>query len=133
MIFGLTEEKFWRCGKFYSSFFLQSINILLYRGVDIDYAEECIKNLNSPSDSFISDFTKCLQMHLFDSLNKWAEIDKREEIETKLPFRVNYDLNYRDFLKCLTPQNLSVRFSKKILNQIFCLRQYLFFLFIFTR
>ena len=84
MIIGLQDSRIWREGKFMNTFFRKAMQILIYNGADVDYAEKCVRDFNSPSDELLNKIYSGLLLHCIDSLNKWAEIDKRDEIEAKL-------------------------------------------------
>ena len=109
MIIGLHEERFWQEGKFMSSFFRKDMNIYIYSGADVPYAEACIKDFNSPSQELLSSICDALYLHCNDSLNLWAEIDKREDIEKAMCTELSPDMDRSRLLKCLRPVTLSVR------------------------
>ncbi|MBQ3948264.1 MAG: hypothetical protein II656_07075 [Ruminococcus sp.] len=111
MIIGLQDSRFWREGKFMNTFFRKAMQILIYNGADVDYAEKCVRDFNSPSDELLNKIYSGLLLHCIDSLNKWAEIDKRDEIEAKLNMEISPFMDASKLVKCLTPANLSVRES----------------------
>ena len=112
MIIGLHEERFWQEGKFMSTFFRKDMKVFIYSGADIPYAEACIKDFNSPSQELLDNICEVLYLHCTDSLNLWAEIDKRDEIERAMATALTPDMDRSKLLKCLKPSVLSVRESQ---------------------
>ncbi|HRR75444.1 MAG TPA: hypothetical protein P5191_01335 [Ruminococcus sp.] len=111
MIIGLHEERFWHEGKFMSTFFRKDMKVYIYSGADTPYAEECIKDFNAPSQELLDDISEALYLHCADSLNLWAEIDKRDEIEKTMAVEFAPCMDKSKLLKCLRPSVLSVRES----------------------
>lgn len=111
MIIGLHEERFWQEGKFVSTFFRKDMKIYIYSGAGISYAEECIKDFNSLSQELLEQVYEALYLHCVDSLNLWAEIDKREEIEKSMSIEIAPDMDKSKLMDCLRPVTLSVRES----------------------
>ena len=112
MIIGLQPGKFWDEGKFMCSLFRKDMKIYIYFGADIDYAEACIKEFNALSKEALNEICTGAVRYCIDSLNNWAEIDKRDEIEAKMSVEITPDMPPEKILKCMTPVSMSVRPSE---------------------
>ena len=112
MIIGLQPGKFWDEGKFMCSLFRRDMKIYIYSGADIDYAEACIKEFNSLSKEALAEICSGALRYCIDSLNSWAEIDKRDEIEAKMSVQVTPDMPPEKILICIKPVSMSVRPSE---------------------
>ena len=109
MIIGLQPGKFWDEGKFMCSLFRRDMKIYIYSGADTDYAEACIRDFNSTSEELLKWICEAAVRYCTYSLNKLAEIDKREETEAKMAVQLTPDMPPEKILKCLTPLSMSVR------------------------
>ncbi len=109
MIAAITEGRFWKEGKFISTLFRRDMKVLIYNGADVEYAELCVNDFNDLSDRLVEKMCRAAVLYCFTSLNSWAEIDKRDEIEAKLNVPLSPDMPPENILKCLRPVILSVR------------------------
>ena len=112
MIINIQPGKFWDEGKAVSTLFRRDISVYIYSGADKEYAEKCLRDFNSMPDELISDICRAAIKFCFSSMNRWAEIDKREDVEKALPIVLSPDMPERDILKCIKPLTLSVRESE---------------------
>lgn len=112
MIIGLHPGKFWDEGKFMCSLFRRDMKIYIYSGADTNYAEACIKELNSMPEKLLGEICRKAVRYCTDSLNRWAEIDKRGEIEAKMSVQITPDMPSERILRCITPVSMSVRPSE---------------------
>lgn len=112
MIAGITEGRFWSEGKFVCSPFRRDMKVLIYSSADKDYAELCVRDFNNISGELLGRLCRAAVLYCFASLNSWAEIDKRDEIEAKLSVPLTPDMPPEKILNCLRPVILSVRESQ---------------------
>ena len=112
MIIGLQPGKFWDEGKFMCSLFRRDMKIYIYPGADKDYAEACIKELNSMPKELLGEICRKAVIYCTECLNLWAEIDKRDEIEAKMSVKPVPDMPPEKILQCITPVSMSVRESE---------------------
>ena len=112
MIVALQEGRFWSEGKFVSTMFRRDMKVLIYNGADKDYAELCVKDFNNMSPELTEHILRSAYSYCLECLNRWAEIDKRDEIESAMSVDVSPDMAPEKLLKCMTPLTLSVRESQ---------------------
>lgn len=112
MIIGLKDGRFWQEGKAVSTLFRRDMQVFIYNGADKDYAESCMSSFNRMQPELIDKLCRAAVLFCIDSLNSWAEIDKRDEIESKMKVQLTPDMPPERILKCLVPKIMSVRRSE---------------------
>ncbi|MBE6863222.1 MAG: hypothetical protein J6I47_10590 [Ruminococcus sp.] len=112
MIIGLKGGKFWQEGKAVSVLFRRDMKVLIYNGADKEYAEKCMSDFNRIKKDVLNKLCRAAILYCYDSLNSWAEIDKRDDIEKAMKVQLTPDLPPEKILKCLVPKIMSVRHSE---------------------
>jgi len=99
-------------GVFYSTIFKTDMQVCIEDGVDLDYAERCVKHFNSLDDKAIDTFCEDAWKYYQYMLEEWPAfgyVDIANEIRATIPA----DAKPRDLLRYLKPWSLDIAVPKE--------------------